>query len=378
MAYVVSSEGGSGNVPGQLIPVNLATGTTLTPIPLGVKGYLGEAAISPDGTMVYVLDMRGQLVPVDVRAGKVDQPINLGGSPQKFVTTPNGKAAYVLEPPYGVVAVDLANRTALGFIKVRDAYDFALTPNGKTLYVIGSTTDTTGPVLTAIDTATNTTITAIKLQAPQVVGLSASFTLAMAPNGKTVYAAFAFNVRGNVHSVRSRDEIIPVNVASNTAQKPIVSGTVSGVLRQGLTVSPDSQMGYLQQTQSLIPVNLSTGAVRAPMPLPAALQHDYGLTFSPDGQRLYLIQNGIDPAVVPIDTATGTAMQPIQLGAPGWYAWDSVFAPGRKSLYILSYDTDYKNGVILGSRLTPVDPATGAVGKPINFPAGPDSIVFSP
>jgi DNA-binding beta-propeller fold protein YncE len=377
-AYVVSSSAGSGIVPGQLIPVNLATGRTLTPIPLGAKGYLGEIAISPDGTMAYVLDMRGQLVPVDVRTGKVGKPINFGGRPLQFVTTPDGKKAYVLEPPYGVAAVDLATRTALGFIKVHYAESFALTPNGKTLYVLGAATETTGAFLTAIDTATNMTIATIELHGPEIREVSYLGSLTMAPDGETVYVALALDPRGNVHSFRSTDEIIPVDVASNTERTPIVSGAVSGVLWHGLTISPDSQTGYLNQTQSLIPVNLRTGALSAPIPLPSALQAGYDLTFSPDGQLLYVIQRRVNPTVIPIDTATGRAMQPIELGAPGWQASEGVFAPGSKTLYILSYDLDYRNLVYLGSRITPIDAATGAVGKPISFPAGPDNIVFSP
>jgi DNA-binding beta-propeller fold protein YncE len=379
MAYVVSSSAGS--VSGQLIPVNLATGATLKPISLGVNGNLGEITISPDGTMAYVLDMRGQLVPVDVRTGKVSQPINFGGQPQQFVTTPDGKAAYVLEPPYGVVAVGLTTRTVLGFIKIHDARSFALTPSGKTLYVLSAPANMRGPgpVLTAIDTATNTTIATIKLHAPggiRSAELVLPQSLTMAPDGKTVYAAFD-DVRGTVAHVRATGEIIPVDVASNTERTPIVSGAVSGVVWKGLTISPDSQTGYVQRSQSLIPVDLHTGAVRASIPVPDLLGGTYELTFSPDGQRLYLIRNK-GPEVVPIDTATGTAMQPIQLGTLRWGAWEGVFAPGSKTLYVLSTDFDDKNGVYLGSRMTPVDVAIGAVGKPINFPGGPDNIVFSP
>jgi DNA-binding beta-propeller fold protein YncE len=377
MAYVVTQRD-------LLIPVNLATGTTLKPIPLGVAGGETGVSISPDGTMVYVLTVRGQLVPVDVATGKADRPINVGGVSQELVTTPNGKAAYVLEPPYGVVAVDLANRTALGLIKVHGADGFALTPNGKTLYVLGTTTGarTTGPVLTAIDTATNTTIATLELQAPpsgwaRLLGGS----LAMAPDGKAVYAEVP-HLRGN----ELIDDIIPVDVAGNTEQKPIGFGEVSGAPDHGLTISPDSQTGYLQAARSVIAVDLRTGATLHSTPLPAGLQNGYDLTLSPDGQRLYMIQS-IDPTVVPVDTATGTPMRPTQLDPPHcqgkadsmacWYAWDGVFAPGGKTLYILSYYF-YPKGALTAGQMLPLDAATGAVGKPIDFPAGLQAVVFSP
>ena len=86
----------------------------------------------------------------------------------------------------------------------------------------------------------------------------------------------------------------------------------------------------------------------------------------------------IDPTVVPVDTATATAMQPIRLGPPRWFAWGGVFAPGGKTLYVLSYETSFKTGRYLAARMTPIDPATGTVGKPIDIPAGEDAIAFRP
>jgi len=380
MAYVTTQRG-------QLIPVDLATGTPQAPVSLGVTGYDGSLATSPDGKMVYVLTARGQLVPVDVRTGKAGQPISFGGISQAVVTTPNGKDAYVLQQPYGVVAVGLTTRTVLGFIKIHDARSFALTPNGKTLYVLGASAITPGPapVLTAIDTATNTTIATIKLHARggiRAPGLVLPTSLTMAPDGKTVYTVFQ-NFSGTVAHPRPTHIIIPVDVASSTERTPIVSRTGSGGLWGGLMISPDSQTGYLQLTQSLIPVDLRTGAVRASIPLRSLIQtgYEYELTYSPDGQRLYLIQSigSIGTKVIPIDTATGTAMPPIQLATPGWYAWEGVFAPGDKTtLYVLSYDIVWKTGSLRASRMTPIDVATGAVGTPIDLPAGRSDIVFGP
>jgi DNA-binding beta-propeller fold protein YncE len=385
IAYVVSTSQSNWQSDA-LVPVNLLTGRTLKPIPLRVKGYGSAVAISPKGKMAYVLTARSQLVPVDLATGKAGPPIDLGGVSQDLVITPDGKEGYVLQPPYGVEAVGLTTRTALGFIKVHDAEHYLLTPNGKTLYVLSysltySRSRTSDLSLTAIDTATNTTIATIELHTlGSLGGLPAS--LAMAPDGKTAYVAFGLNVRGNFRSpasIKSTAEIIPVDVASNTERKPIVSGRLSGVFWHGLTISPDSQTGYLQQPHSLIPVDLRTGAVLPSIPVPAAFTASFGndLPFSPDGQRLYLIQYN-DPAVFPVDTATGRVMQPIRLGPPRWYAWGGVFAPGGKTLYVLSYDVDFKNGRYVAARMTPIDAATGTVGKPIDIPAGEDAIVFSP
>lgn len=401
MAYVVAQRD-------LLIPVNLATGATLKPIPLGAAGGEAGVAISPDGRLVYVLTVRGQLVPVDVRTGTAARPIDVGGVSQDLVMTPSGKAAYVLEPPYGVVAVDLATRTALGLIKVYGADGFALTPNGKTLYVLGttasSTKTTSDPVLTAIDTATNAKVGTLTLTGPDIHGRCSTIkspgtgrgshpssmclprawhvvekSVTMAPDGKTVYVAYeSFDNRTS----RQSGFIVPVDVASNSELKLIaVSGSAARVWTGNaldFAISPDSQTGYLAGLRSVNPIDLRTGAVHPSIPVPASHNLDFGydLTPSPDGQRLYMIQN-VGSIVVPVDTATGTALQPIRLaGWPGWMLDDGVFAPGGKTLYVLSYEGG--KGALNPGRMTPIDVATGTVGKPIDIPAGLDGIVFSP
>lgn len=341
LAYVVSTSQGNSQSD-QLVPVNLVTGRALRPIPLHVKGYLCQVAISSHGKLAYVLTARAQLIPVNLATGMAYPPIDLGGVAQNLVITPDGKTAYVLEPPYGVVVVNLATRTPLGFIKVHDAERFVLTPSGTALYVLSNTVSRTmaGSSLTAIDTTTNTTAATIDLRQQD----NGPFDLVMAPDGKTVYTAFTFRVRGSFRSparMRSTYEIVPVDVTSNTEGKPVVSGAVPGEPAQGLTISPDSH-------------------------------------------RLYVIQ-GTDQTVFPVDTRTGTVLQPIRLGPPprsSWggvfSAWGGVFAPGGKTLYILSYDMSSKTGRYLAARMTPIDTVTGAVGTPISIPPGQDAIAFIP
>jgi len=394
MAYVVGQRD-------LLIPVDLATGIALKPIPLGVAGGDVGVAISPDGKVVYVLTVRGELVPVDVRTGTAAPAIKVGGVSQDLVTTPDGKAAYVLEPPYGVVAVDLATRTALGLIKIPNASSFALTPNGKTLYVLGATTSTPAstpvPVLTAIDTATNAIAGTLTLTAPDLhsrcptrsgngsqPGSSClprgwhvnQQSVTMAPDGKTVYVVYE---SGNSRTSRQTGFIVGVEVAGNTELKPIAvtdsrAWTGNPV---DLAISPDSQTGYLTGIDSVVPVDLRTGAALPSIALSGSrLDFGYTVTFSPDGATAYMIQN-IGSTVVPVDTATSTALPPIRLvGSAGWMLDGGVFAPGGKTLYLLSYGGG--KGAVLPGRMTPINVATGAVGKSIDFPAGLDGIVFSP
>jgi DNA-binding beta-propeller fold protein YncE len=106
---------------------------------------------------------------------------------------------------------------------------------------------------------------------------------------------------------------------------------------------------------------------------------------TPDGKTLYVLTNSFsrtpELSLTAIDTrttASATVLQPIGLGPPRWSPWGGVFAPGGKTLYILSYDMSNRTGRYLAARMTPVDPATGTVGKPIVIPAGEDAIAFRP
>ena len=309
--------------------------------------------------------------------------------PGGLVMTPDGKAAYVLEPFYGVVAVDLATRAALGLIKIPGARSFALTPDGKTLYVLATVGK--GLTLTAIGTATNTTIATVALHGPALPAPTQSHpagwyvgqsTLTMAPNGKTVYVSYQ-SVRvtsAATSTTRWSGSIIAVDVASDTELKPIDMGPVPGRVAQEFLISPGSQTGYLTdsnlstQAQWVSPVDLRTDTVLPSIALPAA-QNGYQLSLSPGGATLYA--TAVDGStVVPVDTATDTARQPIRLGSfPRWQQYQGVFAPGGDTLYVLS-SFDYPKGALIAGRMTPVDTATGAVGKPINFPEGLDDIVF--
>ena len=379
MAYVVSQRD-------LLIPVNLATGTALKPIPLGVKGFDGGVVISPDNKLVYVVSVRGQLVPVDLATGKADRPIEVGGVPGGLVMTPNGRAAYVLEPLYGVVAVDLSTRTALGLIKIPGARSFVLTPDGKALYVLARVGR--GLTLTEIDTATNTTIATDPLHGrPARADADPAWPVGGRPEHSHDGSGRQDRLRlvpiGQDHVCGRAYQVERVNHRCHRSQQHGAEadryGPGPGPDRPGFAISPGSRTGYLTDSNSsaaqwVSPVDLRTGTVLPSIPLPAN-QTGYDLTLSPDGTTLYA--TAVDGStVVPVDAATGTALQAIRLiGLPRWQNDSAVFAPGGETLYVLS-SANNPRGALVAGRMTPINTVTGAVGKAIDFPAGLDDIVF--
>ena len=152
-------------------------------IPVGRS--LGGIAISGDGAHAYVADQDGRnLVVLDTAARRVEKTIPLRGGPEAVVVTPDGRTAYValseLDPGDANVARKLDS--AISVVDLRSAHvvrsiriagrnlDLAVSSDGTKLYV-GSDRVDTG---TVIDTKSNTLLHTIKLDAPGVFALVAT------------------------------------------------------------------------------------------------------------------------------------------------------------------------------------------------------------
>ncbi|MGO9849310.1 MAG: YncE family protein, partial [Methylocella sp.] len=80
-------------------------------------------------------------------------------------------------------------------------FDMAVTPNGRTLYVLNSGGDTVTPIRVATNTA------GVPIPAPHQ-----PFTLAITPNGKTLYVTGGTNL------------LTPIRTSNNHPGTPIVVG----------------------------------------------------------------------------------------------------------------------------------------------------------
>ena len=114
--------------------------------------------------------------------------------------------AYVVSGRIGapglVTPVRTASNTAGPPITVGPGpFDIAITPNGKTAYVLNFNGDTVTPIRTATNTA-----------GPPITVGNEPFGIAITPNGKTAY------VTGGT------DSVTPTRTATNTAGPPITVG----------------------------------------------------------------------------------------------------------------------------------------------------------
>ena len=140
----------------------------------------GSPAAPARPVIAYVANSFGNTVtPINTVTNKAGTPIVVGTGPGQIAITPNGKTAYVITDD-SVVPVNTATGTALKPIKgtVGASY-IAITPNGKTAYVSYCCFEGSQNKLTPINTATNTVGKAITWQPGMAWGdsiASARFT----------------------------------------------------------------------------------------------------------------------------------------------------------------------------------------------------------
>lgn len=346
MAYLVgghfsSDVGGVLSRPSYVLPVDLATGRVLRAIGLGVQGEVASVMVTPNGRTVYVLTEGGDVVPVNVATRTAGHPIRIGGDPIDMLMSPDGLTGYILEYPRGVATVNLVTNRPGRFIKIPNAAEFALTPNGKTLYV-GTEY---GQEILPVDTATLRTGVPIRTGDYNDV---VSARLVMAPNGRTLYLLSGKpGIPGQV--------LTPIDVATGTVLPPIVVS--ASALGAAPVISPDSRSAYFDTGYGVMAVDLATGRIRWTLDL-GGQNIDYQAVVSPDSQTVYITGNGDD--LVPTDAANGSQGAPI---LTGWSPFEVAFGPDGK-LYLLGTRIGTTSWALAG-----FDPATGVASRPINLPS---------
>ena len=269
-------------------PINTATNTAGTPIPVG-RAPVG-IAITPNGDTAYVTNLNdGTVTPINTATNTAGTPIPVGILPFGIAITPNGATAYVAHEGNGTVTpIDTATNTVGAPIPVGINLTFiAITPNGSTAYVTDSSKNTVTPINTAIDVP----------GAPIPVGENPS-GIAVTPNGATLYLT-----NGGV--------VTPISTATNVLGAPIKLGHRAGPF--GMAIAPDGATDYVANLSdnTVSPIDTATNIAGNRIPVGEA---PYGVAITPDGSTAY-VTNSLGDTVTPINTATNTAGNPIAVGA---------------------------------------------------------------
>jgi hypothetical protein len=244
--------GAGSNGPGVLIPIDLTSSTRGNRIPVG--GPIRDVVIAPDGKTAYVATglpgmpyapsqggfptYAGAIVPVDIGTNMPGNPIPIPVTepvmyPVATAITPDGKTAYVVVSPNGqyggaVLSLDLTTRVwgiplAIPSFNTPDESGtyvtpgaIAITPDGKTAVIVAL--DGTGLLAIQVNLASNAARTPIPITTTRYGGSDSGF-IAIAPDNKTAYVTTATDL---TYATPGGGAVVPIDLAANSAGTPIV------------------------------------------------------------------------------------------------------------------------------------------------------------
>jgi hypothetical protein len=303
------------------------------PVKMTIGGLgTSQAVATPDGRTVYeygVIDdtgLQAAVVPIDVSTDTAGPMIAApAGDPSNIAVDPNGRTAY-LSFDNGVCAIDIATGAASKLISIpARAWAMAFTPDGQMVYVVddpGGVGQTLG--VTPIRTATNTALRPIKLPVSENTS-GYLYDIAITPNGKTAYV-----VDGVQQGKPYANAVIPIDLAINRALAPIKI-EASG-LASGLVVTPDGRTAYVLSSRAVTPIDTATNQAERAISLPESAGYAYRIVMSPDGRTMYVLT---PRGVIPIRTASGTVLPMIRVPKLFSYTLLAVTPDGR-TVYVLT------------------------------------------
>jgi len=174
----------------------------------------------------------------------------------------------------------------------------------------------------------------------------AGSVIAASPDGRTVYVVSDTKTGPNSYS----GVVVPINTATDVVGRPIPVGAQPGAI----AFAPDGKTAYVANADSVTPINVATGAAGPYIPVGTGPN---AVVFALDGKTAYV--DGSE--VVPINVETGTAEAAIPVKANAL-----AITPDGKTLYALNGESP-GHGMAASDTVTPIDTATRSPGTPISL-----------
>jgi DNA-binding beta-propeller fold protein YncE len=336
--------------------VSVAAVVVIGAVPALTAPPATRPSVGPAQPMAYVATSAETVVPVSLRTDTALPPIKLKvlGYPQGMAITPDGKTVYVVSARGDVTPISTATNTTGTPIWVGgDPSTIVITPDGRTAYVLDEFHG-----IVPIDLVTGT--------AGKFIKISAASEIVIAQNGKIAYVTGSTSLAGV-----ARSTIFPISTVTNTVLKPI---TLAPNATQ-FTIAPGGTTAYalLPETlrisdnpassgppvklvpgtpAKLLPINLASGTVGLPVILPGT----YQFAIAPDGTTAYGFGSR---QVTPVDLATGTMEASIRLPAAR-ENYSYALSPNGHTAY--AYVTD-------GTAVVPISLTAGKALSPASLGA---------
>ena len=130
----------SNNLSNTVTPIDIATGTPGTPIPVGFQPV--GVAITSSGTKAFVATTSAVVTPIDLTNNTPQPSINVGDISTTIAITPDNQMAYVTVGANAVVPIDVESDTAGAPIFVGNGpYGIAITPDQAPVAIFSAAPD---------------------------------------------------------------------------------------------------------------------------------------------------------------------------------------------------------------------------------------------
>jgi YVTN family beta-propeller protein len=219
----------------------------------------------------------------------------------------------------------------------------AISNDGATAYVVGSSTNT----LTPITVATGVKGSALAL------GISGAWAIAMTPDGTTAY----------VTNASSSGSIVPVTLSTMTVGTPIAVGAYP----RGIVITPDGSTAFVANllAGTVTPVDLGSGVAGTPITVGLTSVDPLGMAITPNGATLFVANSGTN-TVSWITISTLTVGGTITVGtAP----FGIAITPDGTTAFVSNTSSGTVSWITISTKL---------VGGTITVGSGPSGIAITP
>jgi YVTN family beta-propeller protein len=301
--------------------------------PAAVAAQVASYAFVPNSagpTKVTVIDTRTHTV----------VPSSIATAPAvAAVPSPDGRVVYVLATSGTVEVLDVVTTTVIASIPVGIAPgDVAFTPDGRRAYVVNN--------------GSTSIVHVVEVASSAVVGAPIAFpafsnlrNIAITPDGSMAY-------------ITADSGVFPLNLTDHTIGPVIPTGASNGI-----AITSDGQTAFVADRDGNVVriVDLSLGTV-SPTTLPTG-DLPYGVTLSPNGEELYVVNFESPGRTSVFDVATRALIMDV---AKGIYPSYGAFTPDGRFVYVPNSD---------GNDVSVIDVATHTAFGP-TIPAGFDPILL--
>ncbi|MDN3582608.1 gliding motility-associated C-terminal domain-containing protein [Mucilaginibacter flavus] len=258
-AYVLNADANTGSV----TVVDAINDKVLTTITDGIGKMPVSAVITPDGSKVYVTCQQSNtVVVIDTKTNAVTATIPVAAAPANILISPDGTQVFVSHVNDDkITAINTSNNAVTRFSAGDKVVTFAISANGKTLYV-----QQAGGTIAWIDANTNSHIVRFVVY----MGKNAAF-MTVSTDGKFLYASYP-----------AENLVLSINTATYVTEMTVPVDPHPGEI----ALDKNGSLLYVTNSQSNEVSVIDLVAKGVTNRIPVGNDPVY-MSISPDGSKLY-------------------------------------------------------------------------------------------